>query len=97
MYRTYLTFDDISIIPRVKSSVFSRSEVDLSTSVNGKTRLNSPIVASPMDTVCNARMAAKLNQFGSVGFIHRFQSVDQQVPELKSALDLIIDSDIGNP
>lgn len=96
MHRTYLTFDDISIIPRVKSTISSRSEVDLSTSVNGKARLNSPIVASPMDTVCNARMAAKLNQFGSVGLIHRFQSVDQHVTELKTALDLIIDSPIGD-
>ncbi|MCK6606378.1 MAG: guanosine monophosphate reductase [Ignavibacteriaceae bacterium] len=96
MHKTYLTFDDISILPRVKSTISSRSEVSLTTHINGVATLDSPIVASPMDTVCNARMAAKLNQFGSVGLIHRFQTIQQQVTELKTAIDLILDSGLGS-
>ncbi|MBK7868777.1 MAG: guanosine monophosphate reductase [Ignavibacteriales bacterium] len=95
MHKTYLTFDDISIIPRVKSTINSRSEVDLRVMTNAQAFLEAPIVASPMDTVCNGSMAAKMNQFGLVGLIHRFQSISNQVAELKSAIDLIIESPLN--
>lgn len=96
MHKTYLTFDDISIIPRVKSTINSRSEVDLSVSPVAGTLLDAPIVASPMDTVCNGNMAAKMNQFGLVGLIHRFQPVESQKIELKNAIDLVIDSELNS-
>ncbi|MBK8663364.1 MAG: IMP dehydrogenase [Ignavibacteriales bacterium] len=95
MHKTYLTFDDISIIPRVKSTINSRSEVDLKVMTNSEAFLEAPIVASPMDTVCNGSMAAKMNQFGLVGLIHRFQSISNQVTELKTAIDLIIESPLN--
>jgi len=96
MHKTYLTFDDISIIPRVKSTINSRSEVDLKVMTNAEAFLEAPIVASPMDTVCNGSMAAKMNQFGLVGLIHRFQSISNQIEELKAAIDLIIESPLNN-
>jgi IMP dehydrogenase len=95
MHKTYLTFDDISIIPRVKSTINSRSEVDLTVITEPTAILDAPIVASPMDTVCNGRMAAKMNQFGLAGIIHRFQSIESQKYELKLAIDLIIDSELN--
>ena len=37
-----------------------------------------PLVASPMDTVCELDMALKMAQMGGVGCIHRFISVEEQ-------------------
>ena len=51
--------------------------------------LLNPIVASPMDTVCEFDMALKMAQLGGVGCIHRFMSITHQcdiVEELQKAI-----------
>jgi IMP dehydrogenase len=37
-----------------------------------------PLVASPMDTVCDYTMAIKMADMGGVGIIHRFMSIEEQ-------------------
>jgi len=77
-----LTYDDISLVPRVKSSVKSRSYPDTTIEIK-EAILAAPIIASPMDTVCNGVMASTLDLCGLVGIIHRFQSIEEQVREVK--------------
>ena len=84
---TSKTFDDIGIIPRVKSQIKSRSKVSLHTSIK-KAQLRIPLIASPMDTVCNADMAIAMNKAGGVGIIHRFQTIDDQVDNFRKVLEL---------
>src|SRR5574343_65297 len=86
MRKTY-SLDDISIVPRLKSTLSSRSEVDLTVKVKDKTELVVPIIGSPMDTICNADMAIALNNIGAVGIIHRFQSIEAQCSELDKAMN----------
>jgi IMP dehydrogenase len=43
-----------------------------------------PLVASPMDTVCEFDMALKMAQMGGVGCIHRFMSVEEQSDIVKN-------------
>jgi IMP dehydrogenase len=64
------------------SKVKSRSIPDTSILIKDKSKLQFPIVAAPMDTVCGGRMAIALNKFGAVGIIHRFQSLQDQYSNL---------------
>jgi IMP dehydrogenase len=75
--KTYLTYDDVNIVPRY-SELESRDKVDLTTRFTKNTVLSIPIVASPMDTICGIDMAKEMLEWGGVGVIHRFQSIDEQ-------------------
>ena len=72
-----LTYDDIQLVPAY-SSIKSRQNIKLHTLLSERYGLLNPIVASPMDTVCEYDMALKMAQVGGVGCIHRFMSIDEQ-------------------
>lgn len=94
-FKTYYTYDDIGIIPRVKSEITSRSnvslDVDIKTSFDRKqiTKLSVPFISAPMDTVCGASMAHILALHGSVGLLHRFQEIEKQVFDLENTMYLL--------
>jgi len=64
-----LTFDDVLLVP-AHSSVLPR-DVDLTTQLTRKIRLNIPLVSAAMDTVTEARLAITLAQEGGIGIIHK--------------------------
>ena len=72
-----LTYDDIQLIPSF-SSIKSRKNIKLHTLLSRRYGLINPIVASPMDTVCDYDMALKMAALGGVGCIHRFMSIEDQ-------------------
>lgn len=74
--RRALSFDDVLLVPR-HTNVFSRSDVDLSTSVAGL-NLKIPIIAANMSSVCEAEMATAMAQMGGLGIIHRMCSIDEE-------------------
>ena len=78
-----LTYDDVNIIPKY-SELESRDDVDLTTRFTKNTILTIPIVASPMDTICELDMAKEMMDWGGVGVIHRFQSIEKQARMMKS-------------
>ena len=75
---TYLTYDDIQLIPSF-SDVKSRQGIQLHTKLSKNYGILIPIVGSPMDTVCELDMAKKLAELGGVGCIHRFLPIREQV------------------
>lgn len=77
MGKKALTYDDIQLVP-VYSNIISRNDIDLKTKVSRRYGLLIPLVASPMDTVCEADMAYKMAVMGGVGCIHRFMSIEEQ-------------------
>ncbi|MCE7747583.1 MAG: IMP dehydrogenase [Candidatus Heimdallarchaeota archaeon] len=79
--RQGLTFDDVLLVPK-RSPVSSRKDVNTSTKLSRNIKLNVPIVASNMDTVCESKMSIIMAQLGAIGIIHRFMSVEDQVSEV---------------
>src|SRR5210317_1747724 len=75
--KTALTYDDIQLVPSY-SSIKSRQDIKLHTLLSERYGLLNPIVASPMDTVCEFEMAYKMAEMGGVGCIHRFMSIQEQ-------------------
>jgi len=81
--RRALTYDDINIVPKY-SELKSRDKVKLNTRFTKNTELTIPIVSSPMDTVTGLDMAKEMLEWGGVGVIHRFQSIEEQSKMMKS-------------
>jgi len=75
-----LTFDDVLLLPGY--SDFSRDEIDISTQLTKNIRLATPFIASPMDTVTEAKLAISLAQMGGIGIIHRNLSSQSQAAEV---------------
>jgi IMP dehydrogenase len=78
--REGLTFDDVLLLPGY-SEVLPR-DVDVSTRLTRRIRLNVPIVAAPMDTVTEARMAIAMAREGGLGVIHKNLTVERQASEV---------------
>ena len=74
-----ITFDDILLIPNY-SNVLPK-EVDLSTQLTKKIRLNVPLMSAGMDTVTEARMAVAIARQGGIGIIHKNMSIEAQAEE----------------
>ena len=83
-----LTYDDIQLVPRY-SQIPSRNDIRLHTLLSKRYGLLNPIVASPMDTVCELEMAFKMYLLGGVGCIHRFNSIEEQSNIVKELYERI--------
>jgi len=88
-----LTFDDVLLVP-LKSAVLP-AQIDISTQLTSKIRLNVPMLSAAMDTVTEARMAIGLAREGGLGIIHRNNSVEAQAAEVdkvkRSESGMIVD------
>ena len=71
-----LTFDDVLLVPA--HSVIMPREVNLSTQLTRKIKLNIPLVSAAMDTVTEAPLAIVLAQEGGMGIIHKNMTAAQQ-------------------
>ena len=91
-----LTYDDIQLVPGF-SSVSSRKDINLETKVSRNHSILIPIVASPMDTVCEQEMAYKIFTMGGIGCIHRFLSVEYQARQVYELSSRIYGGGFGGP
>ena len=76
-----LTFDDVLLIP-AESSVLPR-DIDVSTRLTERIRLNIPLVSAAMDTVTESKTAIAMAQEGGLGIVHRNLSVWAQAGEVE--------------
>ena len=71
-----LTFDDVLLIPQ-KSDVLPK-DVDISTRLTKKIKLNIPLMSAAMDTVTEAKFAIAIAREGGIGIIHKNMSIEAQ-------------------
>lgn len=76
-----LTYDDIQLVPSY-SEINSRQNIRLWTQVTRRYGILQPLVASPMDTVCDSEMAIQMMRLGGLGIIHRFMTIEEQSSEV---------------
>jgi len=90
---TALTFDDILLVPQ--HSTVLPNDVDVSTQLTRRIRLNVPLVSAAMDTVTESRLAIAMAQHGGLGVIHKNLSIEEQASEVdrvkRSESGMIVD------
>src|SRR5262245_21024608 len=77
---TALTFDDVLLVPR--HSTVLLHQVDISTRLTRRIRLNVPLVSAAMDTVTESRLAIAMAQHGGLGVIHKNLTIEEQASEV---------------
>lgn len=93
-------FDDILLVPQ-SSDIVSRKDIDLTMSIghdNRRLELYLPIIAAPMDTVCESSMASEIAAHGGLGIIHRYMDKEAQKHEVFSVArkDLAVGAAVGS-
>ena len=71
-----LTFDDVLLIPG--ESDVEPKDVDISTYLTKKIKLNTPLMTAAMDTVTESEMAIAIAREGGIGIIHKNMSIETQ-------------------
>lgn len=77
-----LTYDDVLLVPAY-SEVLPR-EVDISSQLTRKIRINVPIVSAAMDTVTENNLAIAIARQGGFGIIHKNMTIEQQAEQVRS-------------
>lgn len=75
-----LTFDDVLLIPSASSVL--PYEVDVTTHLTKRIKLNIPLMSAGMDTVTDSRMAIAMAREGGIGVIHKNMSIERQRMEV---------------
>ncbi|HBO83730.1 MAG: IMP dehydrogenase [Deltaproteobacteria bacterium GWC2_42_11] len=79
-FKKGLTFDDVMLTPAY--SKILPKDVDISTRLTNRIRLNIPLLSAAMDTVTESRMAIAMAQEGGIGIIHKNFTVGEQASEV---------------
>ena len=74
-----ITFDDVLLIPAYSEVI--PNQVDVSTWLTKKIKLNIPLMSAGMDTVTEHRMAIAMARQGGIGIIHKNRSIEAQADE----------------
>lgn len=79
-----LDFSDVVIEP-IFSNVRSRKDVNISTNFCGY-NLSLPVINSNMDTVASPELCKTLASYGTIGTLHRFWSIEENVEAFKNSV-----------
>ena len=76
--QTGLCYDDVLLVPQY-SEISSRHKINIKSHVGSLLTLDTPIIAAPMDTVCEKDMAIALHKQGAFGVLHRYNDPEEQL------------------
>ncbi|MCR4895137.1 MAG: IMP dehydrogenase [Lachnospiraceae bacterium] len=75
-----ITFDDVLLVPSYSQVI--PNQVDVTTQLTAKIKLNIPLMSAGMDTVTEHRMAIAMARQGGIGIIHKNMSIEAQADEV---------------
>jgi IMP dehydrogenase len=75
-----ITFDDVLLVPAYSKVI--PNQVDVTTWLTKKIKLNIPMMSAGMDTVTEHRMAIAMARQGGIGIIHKNMSIEAQAEEV---------------
>ena len=76
-----LAYDDVLLVPQY-SEILPR-DVDISSYLTKKIKLNVPIISAAMDTVTEATMAIAMAQEGGIGILHKNMTIEEQARQVR--------------
>ena len=79
-FKEGLTYDDVLLVPQY--SEILPIEVDISSKLTKKIKINVPIISAAMDTVTESAMAIAMAQEGGIGIIHKNMTIEKQASEV---------------
>ena len=82
----HFSFNDILLRPQY-SEVRSRDDVSLVTELSSGLKLDIPVLAANMDTVCGLEMAGVMGELGGMGVLHRGMPVGQRIKTISTLTD----------
>lgn len=96
MFREALTYDDVLLVPQF-SEIQSRKEVNIGNWLDEERGLwfSLPLIASPMDTVCEDQMAITIGKMGGLGIIHRYNTIERQCEIVETVSQVIYNHKFG--
>ena len=75
-----ITFDDVLLVPAYSQVI--PNQVDVTTWLTKKIKLNIPLMSAGMDTVTEHRMTIAMARQGGIGIIHKNMSIEAQADEV---------------
>lgn len=75
-----LTFDDVLLVPG--PSEVLPNQVDTTTNLTKKIKLNIPMMSAGMDTVTESQMAIAMARQGGIGIIHKNMPIEEQARQV---------------
>lgn len=79
-----LSYDDVLLVPK-KGILQSRKDAIITGTVARDLIIDVPIIAAPMTSVVNARLAEEMYKAGGFSFLHRFNTPKEQAEEFQKA------------
>ena len=98
-----ITFDDVLILPGKTTLPINEdiAKIDISTKITKTLKLKIPITSAPMLNVTGIELALTLGKLGGMGFIHDYQSFDDQINMVatisRNKLPVAASLDFSNP
>lgn len=80
-FKEGLTYNDVLLVPRY-SEILPR-DINITSYLTKKIKLNVPIISAAMDTVTESSMAIAMAEVGGIGIIHKNMTISKQAEEVR--------------